>query len=270
MREQLKVVLVTMDEPYYIPKYIEDILNKLTKNVEVVKIYATPPNLKKESFMKTVHGFFSYFGIIVFSYMVILNIFYKASDFINTVFNITTRFHSVKLVCSKLGIPFQMIDSINSKNILDELRELDPDIIFSVACPQIFSKDMISIPSSGSLNIHSSLLPLHRGLNANFWVLAKGEEVTGVTIHYLNPGIDDGDILTQEKIIIEKEWSLNDLYLKVIEVGSHMISKTLDLIYEDKIMPQENDISKGSYNTFPTRTDVKEFRARNKRFFKYY
>ena len=96
------------------------------------------------------------------------------------------------------------------------------------------------------------------------------KRITGVTIHYMKPGIDDGDIILQEKIHIGENWSLNDLYLKVIDVGSSMIAKSLNTIHEDKVVTRKNDISKGTYFSFPTSIDVTEFRSRNKRFFKFY
>ena len=269
-KNKLKVVFVTMDDPYYIPVYFDKILRSIGKCIEVKKVYALHPHLANRSFLRTVRGYFSYFGVIVFPYMVLLRFTYMICDLFNQHFKGSDRFHSVKLVCKKYGIPCTQTYKINANEVLSELRDLDPDIIFSVAAPQIFKKELLSIPSRGCLNIHSSLLPLYRGQNANFWVLAKGEKETGLTIHYINPGIDDGDIVLQEKIMIQNDWSLHDLYMKAIETGSNMIDECLELVCHDKVTTKKNDISKGSLFGFPVRSDVKEFRSRNKRFFKYY
>jgi len=268
--KRLKVVFVTMDEPFYTPIYFNNFLRALPETVEVKKVYALHPHLANKSFFRTALDFLSYFGLIVFSYMVILRFCYLLGDLFNQYFKMGGQLHSVELVCRKYGISCSKTNKINAENVLSELRELEPDIIFSVASPQIFKKDLISIPSKGCLNIHSSLLPDYRGQDANFWVLAKGEKVSGVTIHYLSPGIDDGDIVLQEKIEIESDWSLRDLYLKAIEVGSRLIVKSLQAIHEGQVVAQKNDISKGSYFSFPTSKDVKEFRSRQRRFFKYY
>ncbi len=267
---KLKVVFVTMDEPYYVPTYINNTFLKLPATVDIMKVYALPPNLSNMHFLKTVKDYLSYFGFNIFLYMVFLRFVYCISDIVNQYFLKTNQFHSVELVCKTFNCAFSRIKKINSKEVLSELRELKPDIIFSLAAPQIFRRELISIPSKGCLNIHSSLLPMYRGLNANFWVLAKGEKITGVTIHYINPGIDDGDILLQEKIYIEDDWSLHDLYLKAIDLGSDMIARCIQLIYGGQVLTQKNDISRGSYYSFPTRENVKEFRSRNRRFFKYY
>ncbi len=269
IKEKLKIVIVTMDEPYYVPKYINDTLAKLSGEIEVLKVYALPPNVANKKFTQTVWDHFLYFGPIVFSYMVLLRALYLLSDLVNRHFNINDNLHSINLVCNKFGVTFANADKINSEHILNELKTLKPDIIFSISCPQIMRNEIISIPAIACLNIHSSLLPKYRGLNANFWAMAKGESTSGVTIHYIKPGIDDGDILLQEAIEIDNKWSLHELYLKAIDVGSDMIVKCLNQIREDKVTTRKNDISKGSYYSCATRKDVKEFRSRNKKFFRF-
>jgi methionyl-tRNA formyltransferase len=270
MSDKMKVVFITQDEPYYIPIYLESILSKVKDDVHVIKVYALPPHLARKNLIQTVKSFLDYFGCIIFSYMILLRIYYSVSDFIKQRSKKRHRFHSVKLVCRKFGVSYSRINSVNTDETLAEIRKLKPDIIFSVASPQIFGKKIISIPLKGALNIHSSLLPNYRGLNANFWVLANGEKKTGVTIHYINPGIDDGDILVQDEIIIENDWSLHDLYLNVIDKGSSLIVMCFHMMQENTIMARKNDLSQGSYFSFPSRKDTKKFRALNKRFFRYY
>lgn len=269
-KEKLKIVLCTMDEPYYMPKYIHDTLMKLGLEIEVLSVYALPHNIANKTFFQMARYYLSYFGIILFLYMSLLRVYYLLCNLVMKGTKSINNFHSVKLVCKKFGIKFSTINTLNSEEVLNELKTLGPDVIFSIACPQIFGNKLISIPSKGCLNIHSSLLPKYRGLNANFWVLAKGEKTTGVTIHYIQQGIDDGDIILQKQIPIKEYWSVHDLYLKVIDVGSGMIAESLKNIYEDKVVTQANDVSKGTYFSFVTSKDIKEFRSRKKRFFKYY
>jgi methionyl-tRNA formyltransferase len=259
-----------MDEPFYIPRYTDEVLKSLGKEVDILKVCAVPINIKKQGLVSSLRDYLSYFGVIIFLYMVLLRVYYLASDLVHLLFRTDFSLHSVKLVCRKHGIHYSHVDNISNKSFLDEMEKLKPDIIFSLACPQIFPKSLISIPAKGCLNIHSSLLPRYRGMNANFWVLAKGEKTTGLTIHYINPGIDDGDIILQEKIEIQESWSLNDLYHKAIDAGSRMIAKCLKTVHEDRVVRIKNDMSEGSYYTFPTGDDVKEFRKKNKRFFKYH
>ncbi len=269
-QKKLHVVFVTMDEPFYIPVYIDKTLRKLPNTVHVTKVIGLHPHFANKSYIQTALDYLSYFGIILFAYMILLKVLYRASDIVNGLFNRDVQFHSVELVCKKHGVPFSSVYKINAPESLSSLKDLNPDIIFSISSPQIFKKDLIALPQQGCLNIHSSLLPAYRGQNANFWVLAKGEKTTGVTIHYINPGIDDGDIVLQEIIDIDDAWSVHDLYMKAIEVGAGMIAGTLLAFSQGNVKTQKNDISKGSLFPFPKRDDVKELRSRNRRFFKFY
>lgn len=264
-KAKLRLVIVTQEEPFYIPVYLSNTLRKLDNEIDVVKVYTLSPNLPNKNFLQTVQYYISYFGIVVFSYMFLLRIYYAISDYLHI-----GPYHSVNHICRKLHIPCTKVHKINSDEVLSDLTKLKPDVVLSIASPQIFYKKLISIPSVACLNIHSSLLPKYRGLNANFWVLAKGESTTGITIHDINPGIDDGDIVLQESVSIGKDWSLNDLYLKVMDLGSAMIATCLKQIHSGNISRKKNIISEGSYYSYPTRNDVKEFRAMNKSFFRYY
>lgn len=265
-----KVIFVTPDVPFYIPKYLKNVLDKIGENQKVKKVYAVPFNLPKKNFFQTVKYYFTFYGFVVFSYLVILRIYYLISDFLNWFLKTNDCFHSVKLVCRKYRIPFSKIKNINSKDVIKEIKTINPDIILSLTAPQKFKESLISIPLKGCLNIHSALLPKYRGWNANFWVLAKGEKVTGVTIHYMNKEIDCGDILLQKQLEIKNEWSLHDLYINTINLGSSMISEVLKMTSEGKVLIQKNDISAGSHYTVPNRQDIKEFRSRKRKFFKFY
>jgi methionyl-tRNA formyltransferase len=268
--EKLKVVFVTMDEPFYVPLYIENALNSLPENIEVLRVHALYPHLSNKTLPDTIKKVMAYFGIVNFTYLVLLRIYYLFADMAKRGLRSNGQFHSLKLVCRKHNIPYVPTSKINSNDVLDELERLKPDVIFAVAAPQIFKENLISIPTHGCLNIHSSLLPAYRGQDANFWVLAKGEKTTGVTIHYITPGIDDGDILLQEKIHIQDSWSLHDLYMSALMTGSAMIGKVLGQIRDGTVSPKKNDVEKGSYFSFPTKADVKEFRGRKRRFFRFH
>lgn len=82
------------------------------------------------------------------------------------------------------------------------LKNLKPDLILVNSYSMILPKEILDIPSKGTLNIHGALLPKYRGANVLNWVLINGEKETGVTIHYVDEGIDTGDIIVQRKVKI--------------------------------------------------------------------
>jgi len=270
LMSKLKIIIVTQDVPFYLPTYLDKVLSKLGPEGDVIKVFALPPDSPKMGYYNTLKYYFEFFGTIVFFYLAFVKMMYGLCNFLNSKLKIPSPIHSVELVCQKHKVAFSKIDTINSKKILGEVKDLQPDIILSLAAPEVFCSDLLSIPRLACLNIHSSLLPQYRGINANFWVLAKGETETGVTIHYMNSGIDSGRILLQKKIEIEENWSLHSLYLKVIDIGSDMIAECINTLSTGKMTTFENKVSEGAYFTYPTRKDAKEFRLRKKKFFRFY
>ena len=267
----MKVVIVTQNNPYYYSNYLDSTLRKLVgTDVVVKKVYALTTNLPGKTRIQTLQRRLSTLGLPIFCYLAMLRLGYFLHDLANSVFRFRDRSHLMAWVCRMHGVPLSKLARINTPEVLEELRAIEPEIIFSLGSPKIFGPELLALPSKGCLNIHSSLLPRYRGVNPNFWVLANGEEVTGVTIHYMTPQIDAGDILFQERILIGEKWSLHDLYLKVIECGSNLIATCLKTLCSNTVPELKNEIDVGSYFSYPTREDVKAFRAQGRTFYKYY
>ena len=102
--------------------------------------------------------------------------------------------------------------SINSRDALEKVAATAPDLGISIAYNQIFGPAMIQIPPLGIVNFHAGRLPLYRGRNVVNWAIINGEREIGLTAHYVDEGIDTGDILRQESLPIE--W--NDTYPDVL------------------------------------------------------
>jgi methionyl-tRNA formyltransferase len=100
-----------------------------------------------------------------------------------------------------------------------------------------------------------------------FWVLKNGEEETGVSVFFVDEGIDSGPILVQKRIPISRNESQRDLILKTKKIGMDAIIEALDLIYSGEYTLIPNDESKMTYYSFPSRNDVREFKKLGKKFF---
>jgi methionyl-tRNA formyltransferase len=94
-------------------------------------------------------------------------------------------------------------NTLYSDRTLQSLKEYDLDLIFLVWWPYIIKKEIIEIPRIGCINTHYSCLPYNRGKNGNFWTFIEGTPF-GATLHFVNEGVDAGDIAFQ--IVIEKTW----------------------------------------------------------------
>jgi hypothetical protein len=133
------------------------------------------------------------------------------------------------LVSEKTGTKYLNIacGEINSPVLREYLQTFNPDII-AVLGSSIIKQEMISLPSAGMLNIHSGLSPYYRGTWSYGWPIVNGEpEYIGVTVHYVNAGIDTGDIIYQTKPLLEKTDDLNSIFLKVVAEGIELTVKAV-------------------------------------------
>jgi methionyl-tRNA formyltransferase len=157
-------------------------------------------------------------------------------------------YHGLEEVTDKYNLKLFEEKNINDNQFVEKVsNELKPDLIISVNFDQIFKKEIINIPGKGCINIHASLLPKYRGRAPLNWAILKGEKETGVTVHYINEGIDTGKIILQEKIDIKKIDYIDDILKKVKERYPEMINKAVDLIESAKVEPVEQEKEDGSY-----------------------
>ena len=118
----------------------------------------------------------------------------------------------------------------NNEDFSNQLKELMPDIFIVIAYGKILSKEILNIPKYGCWNAHASLLPRWRGAAPIQRALLSGDKYTGVGIMKMDEGLDTGDILIEEKIIIENNENLQTLKDKLSELSSKLIIKSIDLL----------------------------------------
>jgi len=113
----------------------------------------------------------------------------------------------------KYGLDFFFDKSINSETFRARVREYACDVFVSMSFNQIFGLDLISVPPLGVINCHAGMLPFYRGRNVLNWALINDEKEFGVTVHYVDTGIDTGDLILQRSFPI----SDNDDYKSLLE-----------------------------------------------------
>ena len=129
----------------------------------------------------------------------------------------------------------------------DALTELEPDIVVVVAYGLMLTKEFISVPKFGCINIHPSLLPRWRGAAPIQRSIEYGDKLSGITIIKMEEKLDAGDIIYQEPIKIEDNDSSISLHNKFIEIGTDSLLLTLDSIVENNFMLHPQDESLATY-----------------------
>lgn len=151
------------------------------------------------------------------------------------------------------GIPFVVHQNINSQEFRGFLVDSDCDIFVSMSFNQIFKKDVIEIPSKKIINCHAGKLPYYRGRNILNWVLINDEKDFGVTVHFVDDGIDTGDIILQRVYPINDNDSYSTLLNRSYLYCAEVLIDAIKVIQsgEVKIIRQDSIHPVGSY--FPQR-----------------
>lgn len=156
-------------------------------------------------------------------------------------------FASVAELAASRNIPVFAPEDINHPMWVRKIKELEPDILFSFYYRKMVGPSILEIPPVGCLNLHGSLLPKYRGRCPINWVLVKGEKETGVTLHYMTPRPDDGDIVSQERIRISRDDTARSLYEKMTKVSVRMLDEILPQIKAGTAPRESQDHSKATY-----------------------
>ena len=160
-----------------------------------------------------------------------------------------------KIVGRKKEIEFSPIKKVALENNILVLQpekvkvdyqsivDLKPDIIVTCAYGQIIPKELLDYPKYGCINVHASLLPKLRGGAPIHRAIINGEKTTGITIMYMDVGMDSGDIITQEEIEITSDMNVEVLHDKLSIIGRDLLLKTLPDILNNNIRRIKQDES---------------------------
>lgn len=142
---------------------------------------------------------------------------------------------SAARIALKNGIPLHCFDSIDSDYAMTTIRSLRPDLMVLVYYDQILRQDVLRIPPQGCVNLHLALAEHYRGCYPSTHALMNGEPYTGVTLHYVDEGIDTGDIIAEEVVLIDTQDSGRSLYYKLTEAGIALFKRTLPLLITGRV-----------------------------------
>ena len=145
---------------------------------------------------------------------------------------------------SKYHIKHIKVDNINDEKNIKILKKIKPDLILTMGWSQLLKSEIIKIPKLGVIGSHPTELPKFRGRAPIPWSIIKGLKKSALTFFYIEKGIDDGDILDQEKFEITPSDDATTIYQKVISKGKKMIIKNLKLIKNGKVKRKKQNKKK--------------------------
>lgn len=158
----------------------------------------------------------------------------------------------VKLKAEELGLSIRTPENVNDKEIVDLIRESNPDFIVVVAFGQKIGREFLDLYEDRIINVHSSLLPKYRGAAPINWAIIEGEKVSGASIMLIDEKLDRGDVLKTTTVDIQEEDTAVELEKKIKEIGAIAlvdVLKNFDQYYENREVQIEEEASYRGYLT---------------------
>ncbi|HIT99838.1 MAG: methionyl-tRNA formyltransferase [Anaerovoracaceae bacterium] len=153
------------------------------------------------------------------------------------------KFSPVKEEALRLGIEVIQPERIkNDREAIDRIKSENPDIIAVAAFGQILPKEVLDIPKLGCINVHASLLPRFRGASPIQRAIMEGDEKTGVTIMYMEEGLDTGDMLAKKSVEIDHK-TADELHDELSALGAELLVDTVGRIREIKAVKQDDSMA---------------------------
>jgi methionyl-tRNA formyltransferase len=249
---RLRVLFITEDDPLYVIRLFEVFFREYPRDqIEVCGITIDRPFHEPPwKTLRRMNGLYGPAGVARI-----------ACRFLES----KLRRRSIARLAAEQEIPMYPAESVNSPEYLERIGKLAPDVIVSVAAPEIFRKGILAVPRLRCINIHSGRLPVYRGMMPTFWQMLRGESSVTVTVHEMAEKLDAGGILGTATVPIAPQDSLDRVITVTKQEGARLLIRVLLKIRSNDAPAEPLDMQAASYFSFPKREHVREFRRRGHR-----
>ena len=134
----------------------------------------------------------------------------------------------VKQLGLQHGVRLFQPERVREEGFQQEIAGMSPDLLVVVAFGQILPKSLLTVTSSGAVNVHAALLPKYRGAAPISWTLLNGDRITGVTTIMMDEGMDTGDILLQKEIPVGERETTVTLHDRLSILGAELLQETIE------------------------------------------
>lgn len=138
-------------------------------------------------------------------------------------------------------------EKVKTPEFRDSIRELKPDLIVTAAYGRILTKEVLDIPQFGCINVHASLLPKYRGAAPIQWAIINGDKLTGITVMFMDEGMDTGDIILMKEIEIDQNVNSQELHDSLAPLGAEALIEAVRSLESGTIKRTPQEHSKAVY-----------------------
>jgi methionyl-tRNA formyltransferase len=244
----LRVLFITEDDPLYVIEFFDSFLATYPRErLEVAGI--TVSRAFNESRLATGRRVLRLYGVVDFARL--------AARFAAA----KLRGRSIESLARRSSIPLLPAESVNDPEYIGRVRELAPDVIVSVAAPEIFGAELLESAPNGCVNIHSGRLPTYRGMMPVFWQMLNSESNVTVTVHEMAAQLDAGAVLGTVELPILPADRLSRLMVEGKREGARLLIRVLEELAQGATSPVPLDMGQASYFSFPGHADARKLRA---------
>lgn len=244
--ERLRIFFITEDDPIYVVNFFETFLREYPENeIEICGI--TVDRAFHESIWATAKRLLRFYGPIDFLRMAGRYLVAKLSR------------RSIGRLAEEAGLPMVETASVNGSEYLDRLEKIAPDVVVSVAAPQIFKKRLLSLPKLGCINIHCGQLPTYRGMMPVFWQMQNGEDHITMSVHDMVSKLDAGSVLGTREFPLRERDCLDRVIRGTKQESARLMIDVLRRVARGEAERKPLEMNGASYFSFPTRQDVYAF-----------
>ena len=250
--QKFRVLFVTEDDPLYVIRFFDTFFSEYPRNnIEICGI--TIDRAFHEPMWRTLRRMYRFYGLWGF--------FRQGLRFMGA----RLRGRSIESLAGCAGVPVVRARSVNQPAYIAQVRAIAPDVIVSVAAPEIFKPELLGVPRCGCINVHSGRLPSYRGMMPTFWQMLRGEPAVTITVHRMTEWLDAGDVLATRTFAIKTFDSLDRVIKATKCEGARLVARVLLDMQANRTQPKPLDMTRGAYFSFPKREDVRVFRKRGHR-----
>ena len=142
----------------------------------------------------------------------------------------------------RCGVPVRKDENPNTPDTVQALAALDPELFIAVGYTKRIKDGLLSVPRLGAVNFHASLLPAYRGKHPLYWALENKEPLVGLSVHFMDPGLDTGNIVYQVEVAVRENDTVASLYARIMDLSTGLVVRLLEDAKEGRLhgTPQED------------------------------
>lgn len=178
-----------------------------------------------------------------------------------SVFPFLPNHYSSLLWTKKNHVDYIVTDHVNAQETFETIQRAKPDLLISVSMNQIIKRDILGVAPKGSINVHCAPLPKYAGMSPYVWALANNETFSASTIHFMEEGLDEGDIIDQEKVSIQKSDSAFSLFYRCCTTASRQLLRVVESFERNTISSSPQDLSQKTYFSWPDKECIRKLKA---------